>query len=237
MIVPEDGGDIDAILLGIAKGGAHTITAAPETFYDDLPWYPSMKACTLCSCRQEARQVVPGAGVIDAEIMVLGRNPGKDEDRQGFPFVGKGGAELDVWLDKLGLDRGKILVTNLVKCHTSKDRPPTVSEITTCGEAWLRKELAELTKLQVVIPLGAEAAKYLLGDHATSPGKLQAYAERVQLADSGRVLHVLPIAHPAYFLRSTSKKFQLYNSVLPSYKAYLRQEVPDVYERSAKGPV
>ena len=201
------------------------------TYYDNLPWFPQLKACTACPCRAEAQQVVPGIGLLTAAIMVLGRNPGKDEDKHGFPLIGKSGQELDVWLEKLGLDRKKLLVTNLAKCHTVSDRKPTREEIQTCGGLWLRREFTDLPELQAVLALGAEVTQFLLGTHATPPSKLQAYAERITV--DGKTLHVLPIAHPSYFLRAQGKKVPLYNSVLPRIREYLRRELPDAYARSA----
>ena len=202
------------------------------TFYDDLPWFRELKDCTACSCRAEAKQVVPGVGIVNASIMILGRNPGKDEDKHGFPLIGRGGEELDTWIEKLGLDRAKLVVTNLVKCHTQKDRVPKAPEIQTCAGLWLRKEFQSLPQLQVVMPLGGEAARFLLGDHAAAPGKLQAYAEIIEV--EGKRLHILPVAHPAYFLRSRTKVFPLYNTLLPKLREYLRREVPEAYERSSR---
>jgi len=208
------------------------VAAVAPTFYDDLPWHTALKGCTACDCRAEAKQVVPGAGALDSEIMILGLVPGKDDDKAGYPIMGKGGEELDLWFEKLGLDRGKLLITYLVKCHTLKDRPPKTAEVTTCAGLWFRRELEDLPKLKVIIPLGVEPTKFLLGDHGASPGKLQAYAEKIEV--NGRQFTVLPLAHPAYFTRSTSKKHQLYNSVLPMLRGYLRRELPETYERSAK---
>ncbi len=201
------------------------------TEYFHAAWYGDLRACTACTCRPEAKQVVPGVGKRDAEFMILGRNPGKSEDTEGVPLIGRSGEELNTWLEKMGLDRKHFVVTNLVKCHTLKDRPPKRPEIETCGGLWLRREFEYLHKLRVIIPLGVEATSFLLGDHGSSPGKLQAYAEQIEVG--GRRFHVLPVAHPSYLLRSRGKAQLLYNSVLPKIREYLRREVPDAYERAA----
>lgn len=217
--------DVDAIIDtddGIAK---------EAIFYYNAPWYGEMKACTACTCRAEAKQVVPGTGLRDAEFMILGRNPGKNEDKDGIPLIGRSGEELNVWLTKIGLDRARMVISNLVKCHTEKDRPPKRPEIETCAGLWLRQEIAYLHKLRVIIPLGVEATSFLLGALGASPGKLQAYAEQIEV--DGRRIHVLPLAHPSYLLRSRGKAQLLYNSVLPKVRDYLRREVPDAYERAA----
>lgn len=202
-----------------------------QTAYFHAPWYGDLKACTACTCRPEAKQVVPGVGPRDAEFLILGRNPGKNEDKDGIPLIGRSGEELNDWLLKLGLDRSKLAISNLVKCHTEKDRMPKRPEIETCTGLWLRKEIDYLHKLRVIIPLGVEATLFLLGDRGASPGKLQAYAEQIEI--NGRRLHVLPIAHPSYLLRSRGKAQLLYNAVLPKVREYLRREVPDAYERAA----
>lgn len=201
-------------------------------YHEAFAWFAELKTCTACTCRPEAKQVVPGHGSTDAGIMLLGRNPGKDEDKLGVPFVGRAGQELDIWLEKLGLDRTKLVITNVVKCHTEKDRPPRPAEIAMCAGRWLFKELTELPELRAILPLGVEATKFLLGDHAVSPAKLTAYAERIVI--ERRELHVMPLAHPSYFLRSPGKKVQLYTSVLPRVREYLRRELPAVYDRSIK---
>lgn len=205
--------------------------AQEATFYYHAPWYGELKACAACTVRPEAKQVVPGTGLRDAEFMVLGRNPGKTEDAEGTPLIGRSGEELNEWLVKLGIDRAHVVVTNLVKCHTTKDRPPKRPEIETCAGLWLRKEIQYLEKLRVILPLGVESTLFLLGDRGASPGKLQAYAEVIEV--DGRRLHVLPLAHPSYLLRSRGKAQILYNTVLPRVRDYLRREVGDAYERAA----
>ncbi len=219
--------DLDAILDSDA-------TAAASGQYYEAPWYGALKACTACTCRPEAKQVVPGVGLRDAEILILGRNPGKTEDKDGFPLIGKSGDELNVWLTKLGLDRNRVIVTNLVKCHTLKDRPPKRPEIETCSGLWLRQEIVYLHKVRVIVPLGVEATSFMLGEHGASPAKLQAYAEQIEI--DGRRIHVIPLPHPSYLLRSKGKAQILYKAVLPKVREYLRREVPDAYERAALKP-
>lgn len=90
--------------------------------YHEVPWYQQLLGCTACPARQEARRVVPGAGPLSAEICVIGQNPGVDEDEKGVPFIGKGGEEMSAWLRLLGLDRQKVLVTNIVKCFPGDTR-------------------------------------------------------------------------------------------------------------------
>lgn len=202
-----------------------------EAGYHSAPWYPDLLDCTRCTVRAEAKRVVPGVGPLSAGILLLGRNPGKDEDKSGAPFIGRAGQELDSWLDLLGISRYKVLVTNLVKCHTEKDRPPKGDEITTCATTWLTAELALYPQVRVIMTFGLEAARYILGIHAVSPANFEPYAKLVSLeADPTRVLHVIPMVHPSYLLRARAKRPQHIQRVLPRVKDYLIRELPEVYE-------
>lgn len=197
--------------------------------YYHLPFYDDLLVCERCPCRQEARRVVPGEGRLDAEFLVLGQNPGEDEDQQARPFIGRGGKELDQWLVALGLDRTKILLTNAVKCHTTKNRVPKQSEINICTQAWLRQELTAFTRLKVLIPLGKPATKVILGKLAVPT--LDPFWIKVQFG-MGRVLHCCPLPHPAYLLRQPGKRPELFTRVLPQVADYFAREVPEAYERA-----
>ena len=209
--------------------------AAPS--YADAPFYAELRgaeaadelACERCPCRQEARRVTPGEGPPDAEFVVLGQNPGEEEDQHGRPFIGRGGQELDTWLLALGLDRQKILVTNTVKCHTTRNRVPRQSEINICSQAWLRQEFATFDRLKVVIPLGLPAAKVILGKMKVP--SMEPFWVKVQFG-VGRVLHCIPLPHPAYLLRMPGKRPELFTRVLPFVAEYLTKEVGDAYARA-----
>ena len=108
-------------IAGFTPAGAApwTLTTAPAatpttgdcTGYRTLPFVSTLRACSACSCRAEAKQVVPGIGPVDARILVLGQNPGEEEDARGEPFLGAGGEELNVWLGILGLRRDRLAST------------------------------------------------------------------------------------------------------------------------------
>lgn len=201
----------------------------PATLYDSVPWFADLLACRRCGCRDEAMRVVPGVGPRDAEIMVVGQNPGSEEDETGVPFVGRGGEELDVWLGLLGLSRQRIVVTNIVKCHTHNNRKPRTREITTCEEAWLRREL-EAFPVQVVIPLGRPALEGLVGKVKQIPEVMTPWWMSVDFGE--RALHLLPLPHPAYLLRMPGQRPLMYERVLPWVREYLQKEVPHVYARA-----
>jgi uracil-DNA glycosylase len=88
--------------------------------------------CRKCRLWQGAKQGVPGEGPINAKIMVVGQNPGADEDETGRPFVGKAGKYLTKALSENGLKREDIYITNIVKHITPKNRQPYVDEIAAC---------------------------------------------------------------------------------------------------------
>lgn len=217
----------DVNALNAATG--FVVPTAPQ--YAQVPWYGELLACAACPARQEARRVVPGAGPLSAEICVIGQNPGEAEDEKGVPFIGKGGEELNAWLRLMGLDRAKLLVTNICKCHTEANRAPRPKEIETCESLWWKRELEAFTNLVVVIPLGRPALTGLVGKIGTLPDVMS--ASWFKAGFNERELHVLPLAHPAYLLRTPAQRPVMYEKVLPVVRDYLRREVPDVYQRAA----
>lgn len=200
--------------------------------YAQLPFYDALRACTACSARAEALQVVPGDGPLDARMLVIGQNPGEDEDQAGIPFIGQAGREFDTWLAKLGLDRAKLLVTNVVKCHTLKNRVPRTKEVKTCADLWLAEELAHLTQVTVLLPLGKPAVVAVLGKSAPPMTPLMAHHYRVRAA--GRELRVFPLPHPAYLLRVKHHAQMFYETILSHVRLTLEAEVPDAYAWSRR---
>lgn len=201
-----------------------------EPQYHDAPFYASLLGCTSCACRVEATKVIPGVGPKSASILFLGRNPGKQEDKAGAPFVGPGGDELTRMCEALGLDRMKVGILNAVKCHTTGDRPPKPIEIETCTNLWLVKELEFFDQATVIFPMGREAVTVMLGPNSESPGRREGYWMRVEHKD--RVLNVCPLNHPGYILRARGMQMQMYNNTLPAVKKHLMANHKEAYERS-----
>lgn len=124
--------------------------------------------CKACDLWRTGTQTVFGEGTEQAEIMLVGEQPGDKEDLAGRPFVGPAGRILDQALDDAGIDRSKVYVTNAVKHFKWEARGkrrlhkrPDVAEVTAC-RPWLDKEI-ELVRPRVVVCLGATAAQSLLG--------------------------------------------------------------------------
>jgi uracil-DNA glycosylase family protein len=124
--------------------------------------------CTRCALYEKATATVFGDGDPDARVVVVGEQPGDQEDRQGRPFVGPAGQLLDRALGDAGIDRGSLYVTNAVKHFKWQPRgkrrihqTPNQTEVSACSP-WLAGELATIAP-ELVIGLGATAGKALLG--------------------------------------------------------------------------
>jgi uracil-DNA glycosylase family 4 len=154
--------------------------------------------CSLCPLHAGARTVcVAGDGPRDADILVVGQNPGYQEDRVGKPFVGPSGRILRGELAKAGLGTlfgKKVRYTNAVRCLTPSDRPPTAKEIKAC-KPYLDAEI-KLIDPKYIVPLGALATK------AVAKAKVST-AHGQMIEKDGRV--ICPTYHPAATFRDPSK--------------------------------
>jgi DNA polymerase len=186
---------------------------------DDLPWdatpfLPQARTPTLDELRAAARgcracdlfltgtQTVFGEGPPRAEVMMIGEQPGDQEDRAGQPFVGPAGRVLDEALEEVGIDRSRVYVTNVVKhfkwVARGKRRihsKPNAREIRAC-RPWLQAELADVEP-RVVVALGATAAQALLG------ASFRVTQQRGKpLEGTGLAPYVIATVHPASILRA-----------------------------------
>lgn len=101
----------------------------------------SILECRSCPVRQEARLPVPFVSPAHrASIMLVGRNPGQTENDTGLPFVGRSGQLLNQTLGMFGIDRNKLIVTNVLKCFTTKNREPKLDEYAECYRQHLLRE-------------------------------------------------------------------------------------------------
>lgn len=217
----------------VVVGPAAPLPDVPSSGYTQLPFYEALRACTACSARGEALQVVPGFGPLDARLLVVGQNPGEEEDREGVPFIGSSGQEFDTWLRVLGLDRAKLMVTNIVKCHTLKNRVPRAKEIRTCADLWLSQELMGLPDVQVLLPLGKPAVSAILGTQAPPMTPLMAHHYRIRVGGV-RELRVFPLPHPAYLLRVRHQAPMFYETILSHLRLTMEAEVPEAYQWSRR---
>jgi DNA polymerase len=161
--------------------------------------------CTRCELYRRATQTVFGEGPVPAVIMLVGEQPGDQEDKQGAPFVGPAGRILDEALEEAHIDRGAVYVTNAVKHFKWEARgkrrihkKPNEMEIAACHQ-WLEGELRAVDP-QVVVALGATAARAVFG-RATAIGKNRGRVIPAQQARTFTNADVLVTVHPSYLLR------------------------------------
>lgn len=153
-------------------------------------------SCTRCPLAAGRTTVVIGVGDPGADLMLVGEAPGRDEDLQGEPFVGRSGQLLDRLLaEELGLDRSRVYITNTVMCRPPGNRDPHPDEVAAC-RPHLDRKLA-LVKPRVVVTLGNFATRLLLG---TEAGIKSLRGRAYPLGDSV----VVPTYHPSYVLRAGS---------------------------------
>lgn len=149
-------------------------------------------ACTDCSLSEGRTNVVFSSGSSDAQVMVVGEGPGRQEDEQGVPFVGRSGQLLARLLGEIGLAREDVYIANVVKCRPPHNRDPRQDEIDAC-KPYLRRQI-ELVDPAVVVTAGNFSSKLLLGT-TTGITRLRGSAYEWW----GRYL--VPTFHPAAALR------------------------------------
>ncbi|MBL7956005.1 MAG: uracil-DNA glycosylase [Flavobacteriales bacterium] len=121
-----------------------------------------IRSCTLCGLCLTRTNAVPGEGPRGAAVMFVGEAPGHVNDREGRPFVGKGGQIFDGLLVEIGLERRDVYISNAVKCWPPENRKPRPNELAMCRE-YLNREL-DLVKPQLVFALGTTAYTLLTGE-------------------------------------------------------------------------
>jgi DNA polymerase len=158
------------------------------------------KACRRCPLHGPATQIVFGKGSENAPLMFVGEQPGDQEDMQGRPFVGPAGQLFDAALAEAGVDRNRAYVTNAVKHFKFKPQGkrriherPNVGEINHC-RWWLKREI-ELVQPELIVALGATAARSLIGRN------IPITANRGQMFESVEGVPVLVTIHPSFLLR------------------------------------
>jgi uracil-DNA glycosylase len=157
-------------------------------------------ACTRCPLYRNATQVVPGEGSPRARLMMVGEQPGNQEDLEGRPFVGPAGRVLDRAIAEAGIDRKQVFVTNAVKHFKFEQRgkrrlhkKPNAYEIDRC-RWWLDLE-RKIVKPELIVALGATAARGLMGRPVTI-AKVRGMP--MPLEDGSRMVTTI---HPSYLLR------------------------------------
>ncbi len=151
-------------------------------------------ACTKCALHHSRKNAVPGTGPVDASIMFIGEGPGFHENEQGLPFVGAAGRFLDELLQSIGLDRGQVFITNVVKCRPPGNRDPQAEELAAC-DPYLERQIQAINP-KVIVTLGRFSMQKFLPNAKIS----QAHGQAVRVR--GRL--VVPFYHPAAALHQPS---------------------------------
>ncbi len=160
--------------------------------------YDQYRACTACPLGFAGRtQVVFGRGNPEASLVIIGEGPGRDEDLQGKPFVGRSGKLLNLVLEQNGIGQDQIYITNIVKCRPPENRAPFPIESATCKNLLLFKQL-QIIKPAIICTLGSVAIRELL-ERPVAITK-----ERGQLLKINNTF-IVPTYHPAYILRNNSQ--------------------------------
>lgn len=167
---------------------------------EPAPDKPHLDACRRCELWRNATQGVPGDGPRHARVMLVGEQPGAQEDQQGAPFVGPAGHMLDEALARAGLARDSVFMTNAVKHFKFELRgkrrlhkTPAQREVEACGY-WLEKEIRDVDP-DIIVALGATAARAVLGEKRVTLSTLMDTA----VVHDGRV--VIATYHPSFVLR------------------------------------
>lgn len=164
----------------------------------------SASRCSACKLCETRTNVVFGEGDVAAKLLVLGEGPGREENEQGKPFVGRSGKLLTKMLEAINLKREEVYICNVVKCRPPDNRKPEADEIQACAD-YLAMQI-ELISPWVILTLGATATEALLGSGegiTKRRGKVEKYP-----LENGLFIPVVPSYHPAYLLRNPPAKLE-----------------------------
>ena len=153
----------------------------------------SVLICKKCTLGHQRTNAVPGSGNPKSTILFIGEAPGRYEDEQGVPFVGRAGRLLDSLLESIGLDRSEVFVTNMLKCRPPKNRDPLPDELKACGP-YLNKQI-ELINPKIIVTLGRFSFAWFFPDIPIG----EARGKPINL-ENGTVVY--PMYHPAAALRN-----------------------------------
>ena len=158
--------------------------------------------CKLCALGR--KQIVFGVGNPNADLMFVGEAPGRDEDIQGIPFVGRAGQKLTQIIEAIGLKREDVYIANVIKCRPPENRNPEPDEVEQC-EPFLFRQV-DTIKPKVIVALGTFAAKSLLKSNESISrlrGRVFEY----------RGAKLVPTFHPAFLLRNPSCRREVWEDM------------------------
>ncbi len=170
--------------------------------------------CTRCGLARTRNNVVPGMGVMNPQVLVIGEGPGYDEDMQGLPFVGKAGVLLDRMLAAIGLDRKtNCYIANIVKCRPPENRNPLPDEQAACF-SFLETQI-HILKPKMILCMGKIAIEKITGQSISINQRHGEFFEY-------NGIPVMPTYHPSALLRNEGLKRPAWED-LKKFKKYLDQ--------------
>jgi uracil-DNA glycosylase family 4 len=190
----------EAVSLSTAPGAARALAASCQTLEELKDALLNFEGCAL---KRDSQNTVFADGTPSGRIMLIGEAPGRDEDEQGLPFVGRAGKLLDRMLASIGLDRTKVYITNVLNWRPPQNRDPSPEEAATCLP-FLHRHI-ELADPALIILLGAVSVRHVLG---LTEGimRVRGRWELYQSVHLGRPIPVMPTLHPAFLLRQPIAK-------------------------------
>ncbi len=167
--------------------------------------------CQQCLLYQGRTQTVFGVGNRNADWMLIGEAPGKQEDLKGEPFVGPAGQLLTEMIRALGYARDEVYIANILKCRPPNNRDPKIEEVEACS-GFLKQQIA-LVKPKIILAVGRIAAQRLLGTQE-SLAKLRGVVHKLD------DIPVVVVYHPAYLLRSLLEKRKAWQDLQLARQVY-----------------
>ena len=160
--------------------------------------------CIRCKLHKGRTKIVFGDGHPQAKLLFIGEGPGRDEDLQGLPFVGRAGKLLTQMIEAMGLRRSDVYICNVVKCRPPENRAPEKDEVAACSPFLFRQ--IDLVAPKVIVCLGSIAAQTIL---ETTRGISQFRGQWLEFR--GRKL--MATYHPAYLLRNPAAKSEVWKDL------------------------
>ena len=197
------------------RGGPGAAPASEEAgSFEDLR--AEALACVQCGLCETRTNVVFGEGNPAAELMFVGEAPGRDEDEQGRPFVGRAGQLLTKMIEAMGFSREDVYIANVLKCRPPNNRDPAPDEVEKCRPYLIRQ--IEHIRPKIICALGRHALRALTG---YSGGITKVRGKPMEFLE----WRVLPTFHPAYLLRNPAAKRDAWED-LKTVLALLDRPVP-----------
>ncbi|WP_300757227.1 uracil-DNA glycosylase [uncultured Brachyspira sp.] len=166
--------------------------------------YSEVEKCMKCEALCKSRlNVVFGRGDEDPDIVFVGEAPGADEDKQGLPFVGRGGKLLDKWIERLNINKEKYYIMNALKCRPPENRDPLPEEKANCRDFFVHQ--LQILNPKIICALGRHGFGNLIDFDLKTPfGKARNKVH--YYSNNGKDVPVIATYHPAYILRNQKEE-------------------------------